>query len=76
VKKLDGWELERRIKRMRVPDLLTLRKARDLRNSESWLLSDQDKTAIKADILRQKSIPILHAQTFHPIPPVINPRCN
>ena len=38
-------------------DLRTLRKARDLRD---WSPSDQDEAAIKADIQRQKSIPILH----------------
>jgi hypothetical protein len=59
--KVEGYELEQRVKRMRVPDLRTFRKARYLRNSDYWPLSDQDKAAIEADILRQKSIPILHA---------------
>lgn len=58
--RVEGYELEQRVKRTRVPDLRTLRKARDLRNSDYWPLSDQNKAAIKADILRQKSIPILH----------------
>jgi len=39
-------------------DLRTLRKARALR--DQWWPSDQDEAAIKADIQRQKTIPILH----------------
>jgi len=57
--KFDQWgRREKRVKRMRVPDLQTLRKARDQR--DHWSPSDQDEAAIKADIQRQKSIPILH----------------
>ena len=53
--KVEGYELEQRVKRMRVPELRTLRKARDLRDRDYWPPSDQDKAAIKADILRQKT---------------------
>jgi hypothetical protein len=60
--KFDQWGrrdplLEQR-KRTRVPNLRTFREVRDLR--DHWSPSDQDEAAIKADIQRQKSIPILH----------------
>jgi hypothetical protein len=60
--KFDQWGrrdalLEER-KRTRVRDLRTLLEARDLR--DHWSPSDQDEAAIKADIQRQKTIPVLH----------------
>jgi hypothetical protein len=59
----EAAELKDRVKRMKIPDIRTARKARDLLKQASWQLSDEDRTLIERDsissVKRRQPIPIL-----------------
>jgi hypothetical protein len=55
---MEAAELEGRVRRMRVPDLTTARKARDLRKQVSWKPSDEDYALIAGDTVKAPRQPI------------------
>jgi hypothetical protein len=48
---MNAWDLQNRARRMEVPDLGIIRKARDLRNRHRWEPSEADTEAIVSDLL-------------------------
>jgi hypothetical protein len=58
----EAAELESRVRRMKVADLSTARKARNLRKQVTWQLSDEDFALIVGDTIKspRRPIPILH----------------
>jgi hypothetical protein len=48
---MNAWDLENRAKRMEVPDLGMIRKARDLRNQYRWEPSEADTKMVLGDLL-------------------------
>jgi hypothetical protein len=58
---VEAAELEGRVRRMRVPDLTTARKAHDLRKQVSWKPSDEDHALVEGDTVKvpRRPIPIL-----------------
>ena len=66
VETMNAWDLENSAKRMRAPDLRTIRKARDLRNKHRWEPSEADKEVVLGDLLHvgdphRRPIPFLRS---------------